>query len=221
MAAAHRIAPLSWEKLDPEYDNRTGYDPDFMAVRVPAPKLDKALRKTATVPVLAYEHFSVLLNPKRKFAYWTAVNIDGASERRLGNRAADTWWTDKRDEKAYVPYQVTNTFYASSGFERGHLVRRLDPAWGIDDTEAARGEADSFHFSNCTPQVPKLNKQWWAKVENHVLDTANARNQQISVFSGCLFTKDDPPYKGARIPLAYWKVVAWTALARPSRNFAR
>lgn len=96
MAAARRIAPLSWVALDPEYDNRTGYDPDFLALRVPAPKLDKALRKTATVPVLAYEHFSVLLNPERKLAYWTAVNIDGASERRLGNRAADTEGWDRQ-----------------------------------------------------------------------------------------------------------------------------
>ena len=204
------IQPLSWVKLDPDYQNRKGYDPDFLALRVPAPKLGKALRKTATLGVLAYEHFSVLLHPERKFAFWTAVNIDGASERRLGNRAADVWWADKRDDKAYVAHQVNDTFYKKSGFERGHLVRRLDPAWGSDDAEAARGAADSFHFTNCTPQVPKLNKQWWAKVENHVLDTANARDQQISVFSGCLFTTADPPYRGVNIPLAYWKVVAWT-----------
>lgn len=210
------IEPLSREKLDPDYQNRKGYDPDFLALRVPAPKLDKMLRKSATLGVLAYEHFSILVNPERKFAYWTAVNIDGASERRLGKRAADVWWADKRDDKALVAFQVTDTFYKKSGFERGHLVRRLDPAWGSDDDEAARGEADSFHFTNCTPQVPQLNKQWWAKVENHVLDTANARDQQISVFSGCLFTPADPTYKGVHIPLAYWKVVAWTVgKARP------
>lgn len=210
MTKTKAIAPLSWEKLDPQYANRKGYDPDFLALRVPAPKLGKAIKKQATLGALAYEHFSILLHPERKFAFWTAVNIDGASERRLGNRATDVWWADNRDDKAFAAYQVTNTFYGKSGFERGHLVRRLDPAWGVDDTEAARGEADSFHFTNCTPQVPTLNKQWWAKVENHVLDTANANDQQISVFSGCIFTKDDPLYRKVRIPLAYWKVVAWT-----------
>lgn len=208
--ATKKIVPLSWEELDPNYENRVGYDADFLPIRVPLPKLSEELKTTATLGVLPYEHFSVLLHPVRKFAFWTAVNIDGASDRRLWTRAADKWWTDDRDDKAFKPFQVTNAFYKNSGFERGHLVRRLDPAWGVDDEEAARGEADSFHFSNCTPQVPKLNKQWWAKVENHVLDTANANNQQISVFSGCLFTKGNPKYKGVKIPLAYWKVVAWT-----------
>lgn len=208
--ATKKIVPLSWVALDPDYANRAGYDPDFLGIRVPVPKLSRRLKKQATLGVLAYEHFSVLLNPTRKLAFWTAVNIDGANERRLANRAADVWWTDDRDDKAFRPYQVTNTFYRTSGFERGHLVRRLDPAWGADDDEAARGEADSFHFSNCSPQIPALNKQWWGKIENHVLETANANDQQICVFSGCLFTDDDPKYKGLNIPLAYWKVVAWT-----------
>jgi len=208
--ATKKIVPLSWVDLDPDYANRAGYDPDFLGIRVPVPKLGRELKKRATLGVLAYEHFSVLLNPDRKLAFWTAVNIDGATERRLGTRAADVWWTDDRDEKAFKPFQITNTFYRKSGFERGHLVRRLDPAWGEDDDEAARGEADSFHFSNCSPQVPSLNKQWWGKVEKHVLDTANANDQQICVFSGCLLTDDDPKYQGEKIPLAYWKVVAWT-----------
>lgn len=204
------ITPLSWEKLDPDYSNRKGYNPDFLAVRVPAPKLGAALKAKATLGEIPYEHFSVLLHPQRQLAFWTAVNIDGASERRLSARKADVWWPDKRDEGRFVPCQVPGTFYANSGFERGHLVRRLDPAWGKTDKEAARAEADSFHLSNCSPQVPTLNKQWWGKVEKHVLDTANVNNQKITVFSGCLFTTRDPKFRGVKIPLAYWKVVAWT-----------
>lgn len=205
-----KITLYSWVDRDPEYDNRRGYDADFLTVRVPLPKLGAAVKKTATLPPLLYEHFTVLLNPTRKLAYWTAVNVDGASERRLGSRKRDVWWVDERPPGAHAGYQLTDKFYTNSGFERGHLVRRLDPAWGDTDEEAARGEADSFHLSNCSPQVPKLNKQWWAKVEKHVLDTANAADARISVISGCLFTADDPTYKGVQIPLAYWKVVAWT-----------
>lgn len=220
--ATKRLGPLAWVGLDPDYANRSGYDPDFLATRVPVPKLGKDLKKMATLGALAYQHFSVLLNPVRRLAFWTAVNIDGASERRLGVRAADAWWTDDRDGKSFKPFQVTNAFYSRSGFERGHLVRRLDPAWGADDDEAGRAEADTFHFSNCSPQVPSLNKQWWGKVEKHVLDTANANDQRICVFSGCLFTDADPTYKGLQIPLAYWKVVAWTvgAAQRELRSLA-
>ena len=211
MGRNHTIAPLSWEKLDPDYADRGGYDRDFLRVRVLTPKLSDALKPKPepTIDVLAYEHFSVQLNPDRKLAFWTAVNIDGSKPRRLGDRAADVWWFDEREDDL-KPYQTGNKFYTGSGFQRGHLVRRLDPAWGDSDTEAARGEADSFHWTNCSPQIPALNTQWWAKVENHVLDTADAANERITVFSGCVFTSKDPTYRSLKIPLAFWKVVAWT-----------
>lgn len=202
---------LSWVPLDTDYKNRDGFRSDFLARPIALPKLGKSIKKIATQDVLAYEHFSVLLNPDRKLAFWTAVNIDGALARRVRTRAADKWWPDRRAGKQI---QITNTFYTNSGFERGHLVRRLDPAWGPDDDEACRAEADSFHFTNCSPQLPKLNKNWWGKVENHVLDTANANHQRISVFSGCYFTDEDPTYKKVQIPLAFWKVVAWTVGAK-------
>lgn len=47
------IEPLSWAKLDPDYYNRKGYDPDFLTLRVPTPELDKLLHKSATLGVLA------------------------------------------------------------------------------------------------------------------------------------------------------------------------
>jgi endonuclease G len=207
--ATQRITPLSWVDLDPDYANRVGYDADFLGTRVPAPKLAEALRPSATVEPLLYEHFTVLLHPKRKLAFWTAVNIDGRSERRLGDRSRDVWWYDDRITPAKT-HQTGNEFYTGSGFQRGHLVRRLDPAWGRSDKIAARGEADSFHWANCSPQIPKLNTQWWLAVETHVLNTVNANNSKVTVFSGCLFTKHDPLYRSLRIPLAYWKVLAWT-----------
>ena len=207
--ATKGIAPLSWDDLDPRYDNRAGYDADFLGIRVPVPKLAQAASAGATIEPLLYEHFTVLLNPKRKLAYWTAVNIDGRSARRLGDRSRDRWWYDKRITPPKA-HQAGDEFYPKSGFQRGHLVRRLDPAWGRSDAIAARGEADSFHWTNCSPQIPKLNTQWWLAVESHVLDTVNAARSRVTVFSGCLFTRKDPLYKGLRIPLAFWKVLAWT-----------
>jgi endonuclease G len=201
-----RTAPLSWRPLDPDYANRAGYDAHFLGLPVPAPRLKAPMKALATAPVLPYQHFSLLLHPARKLAFWTAVNIDGARERHLGDRRPDEWWFDARA----ADLQVGDRFYAGSGFQRGHLVRRLDPAWGDSDEVSGRGEADTFHWSNCAPQMPQLNTQWWLEVENHVLQTANARELKVSVFSGCVFTDDDPAYRGVRIPLAFWKVAAWT-----------
>jgi len=142
------LTPLSWVDLDPDYGYRMGYDADFLGPRVDLPALSDGLKPLATLPVLAYEHFSILLHPQRKLAFWTASNIDGAHPVVMADRQADKWWEDSRAKG----FQTKDKAYKNTGFQRGHLVRRLDPAWG-DETAGARGEADSFHWSNCSPQV--------------------------------------------------------------------
>lgn len=204
------IAPSAWVPLDPDYRNRPGYDAGFLGLPVPAPKLKPALKALATEPVLPYQHFSILMNPARRLAFWTAVNIDGQQERHLGDRKRDEWWFDARTPEKQ---QVGGNFYAGSGFQRGHLVRRLDPAWGPSDAHSGRGEADTFHWTNCSPQMPELNTGWWLQVEDHLLQTANAHDHKVSVFSGCVFGDGDPRYRGVQIPLAFWKVAAWTVPA--------
>lgn len=217
------IRPASWAPLDPDYRNRRGYDAAFLDRPVAPPALADAIKGQATVPPLPYEHFSILLNPERRLAYWTAVNIDGQQERHLGDRQPDVWWFDER--KTLRPplspeLQVGPEFYKGSGFQRGHLVRRLDPAWGRTAAESARGEADTFHWTNCSPQVPVLNTRWWLGVENHILETANANDRKVSVFSGCVFDDADPLYRGVAIPLAFWKVAAWTVDGASLRSLA-
>ena len=203
-------APQSWRPLDPDYRNRRGYDADFLdGAPVPLPALAPELQSHASQPTLPYQHFSILMNPPRRLAFWTAVNIDGRQERHLGDRQRDAWWFDERTPQAQ---QIGDSFYRGSGFQRGHLVRRLDPAWGESDAQSARGEADTFHWTNCSPQMPQLNTDWWLQIENHVLQTANAQDHKVSVFSGCRYTDADPHYRGVQIPLAFWKVIAWTVL---------
>jgi endonuclease G len=41
-------------------------------------------------------------------------------------------------------------------FQREHLVRRMDPAWGTDK-QALLADADTFHWTNCSPQVGFFN----------------------------------------------------------------
>ncbi|MCR5885378.1 DNA/RNA non-specific endonuclease [Rhizobacter sp. J219] len=205
--------PQSWRPLDPDYRNRRGYDADFLDVAVPLPSLAPTVQHLATLPPLPYQHFSILLNPARRLAFWSAVNIDGRQERHLGQRQPDEWWFDERQgftPRITAALQIGDGFYRGSGFQRGHLVRRLDPAWGETDVQSGRGEADTFHWTNCSPQMPELNTGWWLQVEDHLLQTANAQDHKVSVFSGCVFGDGDPLYRGVQIPLAFWKVAAWT-----------
>ena len=43
-------------------------------------------------------------------------------------------------------------FYVPTVFDRGHMVRRLDPVWGTEGP-ARLANADTHHYTNSCPQV--------------------------------------------------------------------
>ena len=155
--------------------------------------------------VLPYHHFSVVLNKDRRLAFYTAVNIDGASGMRL-RREPDRWFFDPR-----VPQeqQTGEEVYADNPLDRGHLVRRLDPAWGPTAAAAKTANDDTFHFTNCTPQHHDFNagQTLWAGLEDYILDNADNLKFRVNVFSGPVFAADDDQYRGVQLPRQFWKVV--------------
>ena len=52
-------------------------------------------------------------------------------------------------------------------------------------------------------------EELWVGLENHVLQWADAADLRVSVFTAPVLGADDPPYRGIRIPLRFWKVAAW------------
>ncbi len=91
-------------------------------------------------------------------------------------------------------------------FDRGHLVRRLDPCWG-DDGEVTNANEDTFHFTNCSPQHKDLNQKTWLELENYVLNRATDNNFLVTVFTGPVLSPVDGYYDGVQIPSEFWKVV--------------
>ena len=214
--------PLAAEEkiqIDPDYGTREGYDPEFLGagdLAVPMPRLTRALEADAAINreagpdvpsyELPYHHFSVVLNRKRRLAYFTAVNVDGRVPLRE-TREADRWYFDPRVAQEA---QVGNDFYQGTVFNRGHLVRRLDPAWGRGQTISKAANDDTFHFTNCSPQHGDFNKgkSLWAGLEDYLLKTAGDERRRITVFTGPVFAKGDPEYRGLPIPKKFWKVAA-------------
>jgi endonuclease G len=204
--------------IDPDYKNRPGYDPKFLgaSLEVKPPSMSaqmaaKALKNSMAKPgadplILPYHHFSIVMNGERKLAFWTGVNIDGAKARRP-TRGSDKWSFDPR-----IPTdkQAGEKLYSNNPLDRGHLVRRLDPAWGTTRV-AQLGNDDTFHFTNCSPQHEKLNQQTWAKLEDFLLDAADETNVKMTVFTGPVFADDDPEYRGVQIPRQFWKVAVMKA----------
>ncbi|GHF96065.1 MULTISPECIES: DNA/RNA non-specific endonuclease [Amycolatopsis] len=203
-------------RIDPDYSNREGYDPAFLPGHVvPLPGLSDALLPLAAINrqatgepryVLPYHHFSVVMHRERRLAMFTAVNIDGRTSRAL-RREADHWSLDPR---VAVTEQVGEEIYRDNPLDRGHLVRRLDPAWGATEAIAQLGNDDTFHFTNCSPQHKDFNqnKTTWAGLEDYVLNNADTFDLKVSVVTGPVLAADDDRYRGVQLPRQFWKVVA-------------
>jgi endonuclease G, mitochondrial len=203
--------------IDPDYVGRRGYDSEFLgtdAHSVPLPALSAQLIALAAVNqlattepgyVLPYHHFSVVLNRERRLAFFTAVNIDGTTSVRL-KREKDRWFLDPRIQ---AEEQTGEDAYRDNPLDRGHLVRRLDPAWGGSHGEAKRCNDDTFHFTNCSPQHEDFNQNQttWAGLEDYILENADNRDLKVSVFTGPVFAKDDERFSGVQLPRQFWKVV--------------
>ncbi|MFF2272554.1 DNA/RNA non-specific endonuclease [Agromyces sp. NPDC058136] len=183
------------------------FDAQFLGVTAAMPRVRADAGASECVD-LAYVHFSVLLDPVRRFARVTGVNVDGAYLIDLA-RGGDEW---RLDERVPADWQAGPEVYARNDLDRGHLVRRRDPVWGAPAV-AARANADTFHYTNAAPQAAGFNqsKALWLGLEDHVLAYAETTAQRLSVFTAPVLGDADPEYRGIRVPLRFWKVVAWNA----------
>jgi len=176
-----------------------GYDPTFLGPAVPLPVAPQPVHE------LPSTHFTVLLDPARRLAAATAVNIDGVT--LLDVPRGDDWHLDPR-----VPAdeQTGPALYARNDLDRGHLVRRRDPVWG-DPGVAAQANRETFAYPNAAPQASDFNqgRELWLGLEDHVLEHAQAQRLRLSVLTGPVLAGDDPVYRGVAIPRRFWKVVAW------------
>ncbi|UOQ90938.1 DNA/RNA non-specific endonuclease [Agromyces endophyticus] len=183
-----------------------GFDATFLGVPAPLPRVTGP--RAAECVELDYVHFAVVLDSVRRFARVTGVNVDGAALVDL-DRGGDRW---QLDDRVPADWQAGPLVYADNDFDRGHLVRRRDPVWG-ERAVAARANSDTFHYTNAAPQASGFNqsKELWLGLEDHVLAYAQATAQRLSVFTAPVLAAGDPEYRGVRVPLRFWKVVAWNA----------
>ena len=188
--------------IDPDYTTRAGYDPDFLGRPLPLP--EPALAALASAE-LRYHHFSVVMHRTRALALFAAVNIDGKLARRP-TRERDRWILDPR---LPATEQTGEAAYRDNPLDRGHLVRRLDPAWGTEVVAKAAND-DTFHFTNASPQHHDFNagRTLWAGLEDYVLGHADTADLAVSVFTGPVFADDDDEYRGVQLPRQFWKLVA-------------
>ncbi|MCX2476061.1 DNA/RNA non-specific endonuclease [Pedobacter sp. MC2016-05] len=246
MPAAPLIAPLEKsERFDENYKNRIGYKPDFIeGFTVPFPKvkpeIENELYKNfgAKVPyIVPYHHYSLVMHKKRRMLLWAASNVnynpnvrDSRSRTELGSGA---WRLDPRIPEIYQ-IQAKEFYDPATLVDKGHIVRRDDNVWeeqlpgGKKNTLGIEyANADTFHWTNCTPQHEAFNRDMppykgiglWGILENEVkkqLDlsvkagTNDYRDygSKASIISGPIFREDDPEYMNIQYPLRFFKIFA-------------
>lgn len=222
------------KKLDRDYSNRTGYQKDHIPgqnIPLPKPKANgiadgqiAALRASESNPdagELLYEHFTVVMHKTKRMALFTATNIDGTTylnvDRDTGlvrpGQEGETWYKDPRISESFCTGQ---DFYSawSTYFDRGHLTRRTDPTWGTA-ASAERANADTFHFTNCSPQHFRFNQTtpYWQGAERYVLENGLLKAQDrkpINVFQGPIFNDTIDLYADdLQIPSSFFKIIVW------------
>lgn len=220
-----------------DYAGRMGYQKDFLAGGTPLPLFEvpmpDAVDQTVLAPLkdgstrLDYQNFSIKMHAKRRLALFTACNateeamlrepVKGRDYSR-GGLFAERWFRDARLDDAY---QIPDVFYVEDqgAFDKGHIVRRDDVAWGETFDLLLKGNVDSFHITNCSPQVEGYNRSGsgernWGDLENHVL--SEAASERLCVFAGPVLATDDRIFAGkgpkgaslrAPVPRRFWKVV--------------
>jgi endonuclease G, mitochondrial len=224
------------------YAGRKGYQPGFLGagdLRVPLPQLSPALQddvapllRSRASSELKYAHYSVVMCASRRLAYFSACNLDGQTnpesfnrKRRLKlettradldlERAADQWYYDPRMARDYQP---SPELYddAATRFDFGHITRRMDVVWGETEEEQLLGSDDSFHMTNCSPQVSSYNQHGdWGSLEDAIARFArgaigqHAEPRRINIFSGPVFHPSDTEILGVLVPSSFWKIVSF------------
>lgn len=222
--AVTKKAPAFDVPFDSTYANRSGFDEKFLdpgkpALAVHLPKLSASLsQETAKLinaqgknkDILNYHGYSVVMHQKRRFAIYSAANVDFSGRYELA-RPADVW---RLDPRIPADAQISNFYYASNQFDRGHLTRREDMEYGSTRLKALESAADTCHWSNCTPQHARFNqnKELWQGIERHLFEDGIQLDKfRAQVITGPILDEGDPVWEKfpkIQYPVRYWKVVA-------------
>ncbi|NIP17147.1 MAG: hypothetical protein GWM87_02530 [Xanthomonadales bacterium] len=219
------------------YGNRQGYDPEFLDVSVPLPEPrnpDQLVSMANGDTVIPYHHFSLVMHAQRRLALYTAANVDASEESKtpgneedkaytrrglsgLGESDREKWFGDPRIR---ANEQLPDKFFTRdrASFDKGHLVRRDDVAFGETYEEMRGANGDTYHVTNCSPQVLGFNRSSrgednWGDLENLVLK--EAESECLAVFCGPVLKDDDPIFTGVdtegtvavKIPRRFWKLI--------------
>lgn len=206
------------------------YDPEFIpghSVPLPVPG-ERVTALSFTGDYIHHSRHSLLFNEERGFAFVSAHNIDGASL-ASPQHTGRSFKNDPKIQPTSLQVDKDRGYRTSAvnglgpnPWDQGHLARRKSLSWG-DVQHASIAERESDMWSNIAPQHENLHDDAWAEIEDWMLDRVADDGHRACVFTGPVFTEDDPEHKNGpnedpiRIPAGFWKVMS-VAMAGQMRS---
>jgi len=112
-----------------------------------------------------------------------------------------------RKDKLISTGTASKADYWYSGYDRGHLAPSADFRW----SKAALSE--SYFYSNMAPQLPELNRERWAELENSIREYVIENKTQVYVVTGGIlndslpFMQNEGRQNDVSIPNYFYKVI--------------
>lgn len=196
------------------------YDPNFIpGESVPLPVPGSAILNTIFgQDWVHHSRHSLLFNIDRGFAFVAAHNIDGAtlpaSQHTSRNFRFDPLVqpNNLQVDKNQGYRESDDGAFGPNPWDQGHLARRKSLSWG-NIADAISAERESDFWTNIVPQHNNLHSSAWGPVEDWVLERVEEGAQRACVFTGPVFTNDDPVHQNnvneqpIQIPAGFWKVI--------------
>jgi endonuclease G len=170
----------------------------------PSDAQEKAQLKHPEIPatskkdvVITHTGFSLLYSETHEQPEWVAYELT----------REETWKTVKRTDR-FLPDPLvptgtaTDADYRGSGYDRGHMAPAADMGW------SAKAMAESFYYSNMSPQVPACNRGVWKRLEEKVRSWA-VEYGALYIVTGPVLS-DTLPFIGpdkVSVPFYYYKVI--------------
>lgn len=192
------------------------YNPNFIdqfPVQLPLLSAENMLHAFDNGNPTHHSRYSFIFNEHRKLSLVTAHNIDGDTIIPEGIIKRKNGFRFDPDVSRQV--QLDNDQgYKNNDWDRGHLVRRRSMHWGNDIAEAEMADRETFYWTNIAPQHHRLHDTAWGSIEDWMLAYADQSNQKVNVFTGPVFTGNDPEIlndpeeQPFQLPAGFWKIFA-------------
>jgi len=175
-----------------------------IGIKVHENDLDSQLQQKIEIPALSetdivinHFGFSLLYNEEHEQASWVAYELTSTEINKIFDRT----------NKFILDPQVKTTTasgkdYLKSGYDRGHLAPASDMGW------SSITMAESFYYSNISPQIPEFNRGVWKRLEELVRSWA-IKYETINIVTGPILTPGLPAIgpNQVTVPNLFYKVI--------------